>query len=288
MEVINNLIIESPHNHRKMLGDVRFQSNETAKPVILFIHGFKGFKDWGHFNLIADWFAENGYIYCKFNLSHNGTTVKDPIDFVDLEAFGNNNLTIELDDIGVIIDYIKSSNFPVPTKEIDKEKLFMIGHSRGGGLTILKAAEDDRVKAIATWAAIGDVTSMWPKEVIQQWEKDGVYYILNSRTGQNMPLYYQLVNDYQSNEERLSIPKAAKKVNCPWLICHGTEDETVPYSTAVDLKSYSTKSELLMIEGATHTFSGVHPYDSIRLLKDARLLINKTNDHFSDQSGGID
>jgi pimeloyl-ACP methyl ester carboxylesterase len=280
MEAIDNIIIESTHNRRKMLGDVRFQSTGTQKPVILFVHGFKGFKDWGHFNLIANWFAENGFVYCKFNLSHNGTTVQDPVNFVDLEAFGNNNFSIELNDLGSIIDYITGPEIAVPESEVNKKMLFMIGHSRGGGLTILKAAEDPRIKAIATWAAIGDVTKMWPGEIIQQWEKDGVYHVLNSRTGQNMPLYYQLVTDFKKHKSRLDIPKAASKLNCPWLICHGTEDETVPFSMGLNLKSKNKKSESFMIEGASHTFGGAHPYDSIRLLKHARLLIGKTREFF--------
>lgn len=284
MEVIDNLILESKHNHRKMLGDIRFHANGTHKPIILFVHGFKGFKDWGHFNLIADWFAENGFVYCKFNLSHNGTTPQDPVDFVDLEAFGNNNFSIELDDLGTIIDYITGPESPIPDSEGDKKKLYMIGHSRGGGLTILKAAEDTRVKAIATWAAIGDMTNMYPEEVLQQWEKNGVYYILNSRTNQNMPLYYQLVVDFKKHRDRLDIPAAASRINCPWLICHGTEDETVPFNIAVDLKSHNKKAELFMIENASHTFDGAHPYDSIRLLRHARQVSSKTKEFFDNNS----
>lgn len=280
MKSIENIIIESRHNHRKMLGDIRFQATDKQKPMILFVHGFKGFKDWGHFNLIADWFAENGFVYCKFNLSHNGTTPQDPVNFVDLEAFGNNNFSIELNDLGSIIDYITGPDSGIPESEVDKKNLFMIGHSRGGGLTILKAAEDPRVKAIATWAAIGDIASMWPKEIIQQWEKNGVYFVENSRTNQNMPLYYQLVVDFKKHRDRLDIPAAATRINCPWLICHGTEDETVPFNMAVNLKSQNSMAELFMIEGASHTFDGAHPYDSIRLLRHARLLISKTKEFF--------
>ncbi|WP_435524823.1 hypothetical protein [Chryseobacterium indoltheticum] len=38
----------------------------------------------------------------KFNFSHNGTTVEDPENFADLEAFGNNNYSKELSDLGVL------------------------------------------------------------------------------------------------------------------------------------------------------------------------------------------
>ena len=87
MKLIKDVILKSTHGERSMLGDIRYKSTNELKPIILFVHGFKGFKDWGHFNLIADWFAENGFIYVKFNLSHNGTNPENPNDFVDLNAF---------------------------------------------------------------------------------------------------------------------------------------------------------------------------------------------------------
>jgi len=110
------------------------------------VHGFKGFKDWGHFNLIADTFASAGFVFLKLNLSHNGTSPQHLFDFVDLEGFSLNNFTIELDDLQVVIDYIFSPEFKVPDFEIDLDRLFMIGHSRGGSIAILKAAYEDRIK----------------------------------------------------------------------------------------------------------------------------------------------
>ena len=156
----------------------------------------------------------------------------------------------------------------------------MIGHSRGGSLTILKAAEDPRIKAIATWAAVSDLSKMWPPDMIKQWKEDGVIHVFNVRTEQNMPLNYQLVDDFIENQERLDIPTASLKVNCPWLICHGTNDETVDVQMAYDLNSRNNNSELLIINGTTHTFGGGHPYNSNRILKPSRLLIRKTRDFF--------
>ncbi len=277
---INNIILESMHNHKHMLADIRYEVNGIKKPIIFFIHGFKGFKDWGHFNLIADYFADNGFVYSKINLSHNGTTLDKPEDFADLEAFGNNNFSIELDDIGVMIDLLQSEENPVPEQEIDKNTIYMTGHSRGGGLVILKAAEDPRIKGIVTWAAISDLSERWSEEVLQQWEKDGVFYIFNSRTKQNMPLYYQLVQDIKNHPDRLNILKAAASITCPWLICHGTDDESLPFKMATDLKSRTNKATLFIIENAGHTFGGKHPYESRELPPDTKKLVGETRIFF--------
>ncbi len=173
MKLINNILLKSKHNNRDFLADIRYIPNSKPKPVILFVHGLKGFKDWGHWGLIADSFTNEGFVFTKINLSHNGTTPDHPTEFVDLEAFADNNYSIELDDIGVFIDHLYSDDFVVPLSELDLNKLFIIGHSRGGGLAILKAYEDKRVKALATWASVDDYGARWNESELEEWKKMG-------------------------------------------------------------------------------------------------------------------
>ena len=67
--------------------------------MVIFAHGFKGFKDWGAHNLVASHFAENGFRFLKFNFSHNGTTIDRPTEFTDLIGFSDNTFSIEFDDL---------------------------------------------------------------------------------------------------------------------------------------------------------------------------------------------
>jgi hypothetical protein len=73
---------------RGMLADITYDTDNKDVPVVIFAHGFKGFKDWGAHDMIARYFAKNGFRYIKFNFSHNGTTADDPTEFTDLMAFG--------------------------------------------------------------------------------------------------------------------------------------------------------------------------------------------------------
>jgi dipeptidyl aminopeptidase/acylaminoacyl peptidase len=155
--------------------DHRFIPNKIHKPIILFIHGFKGFKDWGAFNMMADYFANAGFVFVKMNFSHNGTTIDQPTDFADLEAFGQNNFSLEQKDITTVLDYISSE---INESECDLDNLSVIGHSRGGAAAILAASKDDRVKKLATLAALNDLSSSYSEEVMKEWKETGVYKII--------------------------------------------------------------------------------------------------------------
>ena len=252
--------LKSKHHQRKFLADVRYEKNGQAKPVVIFNHGFKGFKDWGHFNLVSEFFAKRGFVFVKMNFSHNGTTVETPVDFVDFEAFANNNFSIELDDTGVLIDALFGDDVPVPAEEMDLAHLFLIGHSRGGGHVILKACEDDRVKGIVTWAAVSDLETWHTPEELEYWKSVGTVYVHNSRTNQDMPMHYQIVENYLANKDRLQIPEAMKSLKIPVLALHGTDDQTVDVEAARMLKKWNPSIELDIMEGADHTFGGTHPW----------------------------
>ena len=105
-----NIQIEGKHN-KPILCDLFFQDDQKPKPVVIFCHGYKGFKDWGAWDKMAEIFAEKGYFFVKFNFSHNGTTPENPTEFLDIEAFGDNNYTIELDDLQSVIDWILLPDF---------------------------------------------------------------------------------------------------------------------------------------------------------------------------------
>ncbi len=259
---LQNFIISRPSG-RPVATDIRFNANRIKKPIIIFSHGFKGFKDWGHFPEVAKQFAEAGFFVVSFNFSHNGTTPDHPVDFIDLEAFGNNNYTILLDDLGAVIDFISTdTRF---TAEIDSQKLFLWGHSVGGGISLLKAAEDLRVKKVLAWASIGDTERRANIPALADWERDGVIYFPNARTGQQLPVYFQFHTNFYNNRERLDLLKAAPKINVPVLFIHGTADETVNLFEVENLYNSMPDADFAVIEGAGHTFGGKHPWEENQL-----------------------
>jgi pimeloyl-ACP methyl ester carboxylesterase len=240
---------------RIILIDITFDDAQKNAPVVIFAHGFKGFKDWGAHNLVAQFFAENGFRFLKFNFSHNGTTTDNPLEFGDLIAFSDNTFSIELDDLKTVIDFACGGS-SMPSASV----IYLIGHSMGGAISIIKAAEDTRVKKLITMAAISNFRKLWPQELEDQWRLRGIIYIANTRTKQQMPLKVSLLNDINKNPGRLDVLAKAAEVKQPWLIVHGDADASVPLSQAEELQAAQPNAELLIILGCDHTFGASHPY----------------------------
>jgi pimeloyl-ACP methyl ester carboxylesterase len=275
MEVIKNLQLEGSDG-RTMLYDLHFNSNEKPKTVILYIHGFNGFKDWGNFDLIAEQFARHDFFFVKMNLSHNGTTVEHPEDFADLNAYSNNNYSRELYDAGKMTDWICN---PATTfaREINPENLIVLGHSRGGGISIILAAHDKRVKGLITWASVAECKTpwgTWSAEKMEQWKETGVMYIENKRTHQQLPLGYQLYEDYLNNCDKLDIRKALQQLTIPVQICHGTADEAVPYAVFLQMQEWKPDASFVSVE-SNHVFDRKHPYHEAFLPEKCLTVISE-------------
>jgi fermentation-respiration switch protein FrsA (DUF1100 family) len=255
--------------------------NPAARPVVVFVHGFKGFKDWGHFPLFGRFFAERGFVFVKLNLSHNGVVVGGTGDLQDLEVFGHNNFSHELNDLGQMLDALHTPGAtPLPAAALDLRRIYLIGHSRGGGLVLAKAAEDPRVTAVATWAAVATLSPPWRPEVLDQWQREGVIHIPNARTGQQLPLYYQIAEDYRAHQPRFDLAALVLRLRQPLLIVHGDQDETVPLSAAEELLARKPDAELLIVPAAGHQFGGRHPWPEIELPPLAQLVAERTATFF--------
>lgn len=254
-----NIPIKSTLHNKPIVSDVFYNQNSIKKPIVILCHGYKGFKDWGCWDLVANEFVKNDCFFIKFNFSHNGGTLKNPIDFPDLEAFSQNNFSIELNDLEDVIEWISENNdFK---DEIDSNDITLIGHSRGGGIVTIKASENNKITRVISWNGVSDYGSRLPSEKdLEIWKNSGVMYVLNGRTKQQMPHLYQFFEDFKENEERLTIKRAVENLNKPQLIITGSKDVVVLPKDGEKMHSWNPKSKLILINDMNHTLGGKHPW----------------------------
>jgi len=246
-----------PGSLGEILIDVRAGGRALPRPAILVLHGFKGFKDWGMFPPLAQRLALAGFTAVTPNLSGSG--VDDLGEFSLPERFGHNTFSAELEDARRIVDALMSGRLGVPIPS----SLGIVGHSRGGGIAILLTAQDPRLNALVTWAAISNV-ERWSAPQRKAWRAAGGTQIQNARTGQKLPLYTDVLDDIEQNASALDIEAAARRVTVPWLLIHGTRDESVAFAEAERLKTAAVQPDtrFLPIEEGGHTFGAVHPWRS--------------------------
>ena len=273
MNIQKNIVLKRV-DKKPILIDVFFSKEFINQPVVVFCHGYKGFKDWGAWNLMAETIAKAGCCFVKFNFSHNGGTIDNPIDFPDLEAFGNNNYTKELDDLNDVLDWTQF-HFK-NNKYVDSNSINLIGHSRGGGIAIIKASEDTRVSKLITLASISDFGKRTATiGDLEEWKRKGVKYVVNGRTKQQMPHYYQFYEDFKANENRLHIKSAVEKLTIPYLIVHGDNDTSISLNEAKELYEWSSNSELKIIPEADHVFNVKHPWEQSELSKELASVVEE-------------
>ena len=237
-------------------GDIRTAGDGRGRPAVVICHGFKGFKDWGFFPHLAKRIARAGMTAVSFNFSASGVG-PDGDSFSEPERFRNWTLSGDLADLDTVVTAV--ANGAAVSGVGPPSAIGLVGHSRGGGIAVLFAGGDDRVRALVTWNAIANPLR-WGPETIARWRETGELRVENQRTGEVLPLGTDLLDDIDRHGDRLDIVAAAADVTVPWLIVHGAADATVPLPEGRQLHAAAPGAELLVIEGGSHTFGAKHPW----------------------------
>jgi len=237
--------------------DVRFTENKEKHPVIIICHSFMAFKNWGFFPYLASQLALNGYVSVIFNFSLNGVS-GDGNRITDFERFSRNTFSRELEDIAAIVDACTSESLIKTVGNIDR--IALMGHSRGGGIAIVHAASDSRIKALATYSSISTF-DRWREHQKNDWRTNGFLPLSRDTAASPLRLGRELLRDYEEHSERLNILQAASQITCPWLIVHGKADVTVSSKEAEALFAASKNGigELELVEHAGHLFNAASP-----------------------------
>jgi fermentation-respiration switch protein FrsA (DUF1100 family) len=231
-------------------------------PLILFLHGFKGFKDWGTFPDAFFEMARHGFAVLAMNFGHDG--INSSTGIVDKpEFFRSQSLSQEIEDVRTVVNAVMNGEIASSTTMCDLYPLGIIGHSRGGLTAVLAAAEIDEISCLVTWAAVSDSIDFLGDKAVKQWKRQGSVEVENKRTGQTLEIGNEFIDDLLNNRDRLSALNRVKDLYIPSLFIHGTNDETVPHmhSQLLHEASASADKEKFLIEGASHTFGSSHPFE---------------------------
>lgn len=221
----------------------------AARALVIVVHGFKGFKDWGFFPWTAQRLMEHRLAVCRFNMSRSGIG-EDPETFDRLDLFEHDTYSTQLRDLAAVVRYAQNEMPGLPT--------FLVGHSRGGGVAILGAQDVPHLRGVVAWSPIARV-DRWDEPVQKEWRRRGVLEVVNTRTNQVMRMSPGILDDYESHRERLDVLAAAARLTAPLLVIHGGADESVSPDEGRSIARCASDSSLIVLERASHTFNAIHP-----------------------------
>jgi len=235
-------------------GDVHLPAGKGRLPVVVICHGFKGFRNWGFFPWVAERLAAAGFAAIRFDFSLNGIG-EDGQTFDRLDLFTRNTVTRELGDLQRVLAAVRGGELG---DRLDPGRISLLGHSLGGGVSLLGALEDPSVHAVATWAS---VAHFFHGTDAGLWKRQGHLDFLNARTGQIMRLDYEVFEDLQANAARYDLLTRLPALRIPVLLVHGSHDASVgPEASESLARSLEGRGTLHILPGAGHTFGAVHPF----------------------------
>ena len=236
-------------------GDLRHPREGGPFPLVLVCHGFTAHKDWGPFPYIGRALAEARLASAVFNFSHNG--MEPPFRrFTALEKFSRNTIGRELEDVRTLVDAAAGGMFA----HVDGARIGVLGHSRGGGVAIIAAARDARLRAVVGWGTVATFQRFTPHQRAA-WERDG--FLPVTVRGMKTRLRYgiEVLRDLDANAAAYDIRRAAGGLRAPLLLVHGEADVSVKLDEARSLEAAACAAgTLVVIPGTGHAFGADHPF----------------------------
>jgi pimeloyl-ACP methyl ester carboxylesterase len=259
--------------HSEVSADARCSlKRTTSAPVLIILHGFKGFARWGFFPYFGEYFADKGFLTLTVNFSLNGTPHRinaDSEECSESENFARNTISQEVRDTETIVRAVVEGNFdaqaPIFAEQLRKRwngDIFVLAHSRGGASAWALGERFEEVKKIG---ALGTIARLdrFTDRAKQEWRRNGFFAVQNTRTGQELRIDAGYLDDIQANAAYLEPLQTIKRLKQALLLVHGDQDLTVPIAEAEMLYKAAQEAKCNVhwetIPQTAHTFGIAHP-----------------------------
>ena len=259
MEVSKVLIIDTivEGDGLPVPADVRTASKASARPVIVVCPGFLAYRRWGFFPYVSERIALAGFHVVTLTFSHGGT---DDVTgrIARPGEFAANSVSKEIEDLERVLRWVSSPEFPLRASPARG----LLGHSRGGSVSILAAAGFPEVGAIVTWSTPSRLDRYTDRRKVE-WKRTGFLEFTDPRADEPLRLDYSYYEDIDSNRDRFDVGTAAASLSVPHLVVHGERDAAVSISEAdafFERPSAAAKS-FERIPGCGHVFGVTHPME---------------------------
>src|SRR5687767_4484440 len=224
------MVTEIRNAHGERLDHTYHHGRQGAREIVLIGHGVTGNKDRPFVVALAEGLAKAGIPALRFSFSGNGASQG---------KFSESTISKEVEDLGSVIDAFK-----------DREICY-VGHSMGGAVGVLRAANDQRIKALVSLAGMVHTKAFAEREFGMVRPGEGFMW-----DDTNCPLSQRYIDDMGKIG---TVVELGSKIRVPWLLVHGVEDDVVPLQDSLDIFAKANEpKKLVKLPAANHVFAGDH------------------------------
>lgn len=243
-------------------------AGDDPHPAVIMLHGTASNRDEvnGAYKKAAEIMAEKyGVATIRIDFAGFGDSKADPLLY---------NFETAVNDAAVAADYMAGQ------KSISDNNIGVMGFSQGGTIALLASARrSDVFRSVVTWSGAPDLTVAGiVNDVDYEFAKKNGYFNMKfDFTDKTVKTSLKWCEDVYDTDV---LGEFAKGYNGPVLAIAGSSDTTVDpkWSRRIVDASHDPRSELLIIDGADHTFNVFTENDMSSLSK----AIDATGDYFSD------
>ena len=213
-------------------------SLDSKAPCVLVLHGFTGFKEEEHLAAFAEGLAASGFHALRFDCSGFGESDGSPESDFRVSNY--------LSDIQHVMDHLTTLPF------VDQNRLGICGHSLGGGLAIITAAKDNRIKACCGVQA--SKINMLGSQIydLEKWQSTGWF---EKETEHPTRGKIRLPWSFAVDRNQHDASEAVTKLKIPLMLMYGTKDQAVPQDMVLSMyESATCNKQLVKLDGFEHDF----------------------------------
>ena len=207
-------------------------------PAVLMLHGNGSDRHeaGGGYDLLAPKMAENGIASLRFDYIGNGESTTDYIEFTHEKG---------------VEDALSSFAYLLTQPQIDGQRIGIMGWSQGGGLALVTASREERIKSVLTWAGALYDGTINEEQYTEAKEKGHYESTYEWREPLKLsPGYFEVLKNF-------IVADAVPLIKAPILAINGTLDTAVPPETGKTIAdlAMNESSKALILEEADHTFN---------------------------------
>jgi uncharacterized protein len=227
------------HNPQGERIDVSFAPPVAGSPcrkvdgkeqLVVIGHGVTGNKDRPWAVTLASALNAAGYASLRISFSGNGESEG---------CFENSCPSKEVSDLKAVLDAFADRH------------LTFVGHSMGGAVGVISAAQDPRIARLISLAGMVHTADFAARKFGEVTPGAGCMWDIPA-----CPLSQSFVDDMNSIDSVLNL---AGKVTVPWLLVHGTQDGVVPIEESEQIAAAATADhQLHTLSDCDHVFTGEH------------------------------